>query len=89
MPRYDYIALDSRGKETKGSIEAGSQNEAIGRVKEMGLYPTKIAEPERVQEKSAAKKARPAARAAGKKGRRAEHRNQNPRPRRAESSRRC
>jgi len=67
MPRYDYTALDSRGNETKGSIEVGSQNEAIGRVKEMGLFPTKITEADRVQEKSAAKKAKPAARSAGKK----------------------
>jgi len=70
MPRYDYTALDSRGNETKGSIEVGSQNEAIGRVKEMGLFPTKITEADRVQEKSAAKKAKPAARTAGKKKRR-------------------
>ena len=67
MPRYDYIALDSHGKETKGSIEVGSQNEAIGRVKEMGLFPTKIVEAERAQEKSAAKKAKPAAKVGGKK----------------------
>ncbi len=58
MPKYDYIALDSRGKETKGSIEVGSQNEAIGRVKEMGLFPTKIVEADRAQEKSAGKKAK-------------------------------
>ena len=31
-------------------------NEAIGRVKEMGLFPTKIAEAEKVQEKPSAKK---------------------------------
>ena len=67
MPKYDYVALDSRGKETKGSIEVASQNEAIGRVKEMGLFPTKIAEAAKVQEKSAGKKAKPAARG-GKKG---------------------
>jgi type IV pilus assembly protein PilC len=69
MPRYDYIALDSRGKETKGSIEVGSQNEAIGRVKEMGLFPTKIVEADRAQEKSAGKKAKAktVAKAGGKK----------------------
>jgi type IV pilus assembly protein PilC len=67
MPKYDYIALDSHGKETKGSIEVGSQNEAIGRVKEMGLYPTKIVEADRIKEKSAGKKARPVAKAGGKK----------------------
>jgi type IV pilus assembly protein PilC len=67
MPKYDYIALDSHGKETKGSIEVASQNEAIGRVKDMGLFPTKIVESERVREKAAGKKAKPAARAGGKK----------------------
>jgi type IV pilus assembly protein PilC len=58
MPKFDYIALDSRGNETKGSIEVASQNEAIGRVKEMGLFPTKIIETEKVQEKSSGKKAK-------------------------------
>jgi type IV pilus assembly protein PilC len=64
------VALDSRGKETKGSIEVASQNEAIGRVKEMGLFPTKIVEAEKIKEKSAGKKAKgKAPRAAGgKKG---------------------
>src|SRR5580692_7770959 len=69
MPKYDYIALDQKGNETKGSIEVASQNEAIGRVKEMGLFPTKIIEAEKVREKSAAKKAKgKAPKAPGKKG---------------------
>jgi type IV pilus assembly protein PilC len=58
MPRYDYVALDSRGIETKGSIDVASQNEAIGRVKEMGLFPTKIAEADKVQAKATGKKAK-------------------------------
>ncbi len=67
MPKFNYIALDQRGVETKGSIEVGSQNEAIGRVKEMGLFPTKITESEK-EEKAAKAKGKPAARtAAGKK----------------------
>ena len=57
MPKFNYVALDARGNETKGSIEVGSQNEAIGRVKEMGLFPTKIAEAEK-EDKSAAKSAK-------------------------------
>jgi type IV pilus assembly protein PilC len=36
--------MDSHGKETRGTLEVSSQNEAIGRVKEMGLFPTKIVE---------------------------------------------
>jgi type IV pilus assembly protein PilC len=71
MPRYNYVALDARGNETKGVIEVGSQNEAIGRVKEMGLFPTKITEADK-EEKSGGKKgkAKPAAKpkAGGKKG---------------------
>ena len=66
MPKYNYVAMDSRGKETKGTIEVSSQNEAIGRVKEMGLFPTKIVEIDKVKEKTD-KKARPAGQSAGKK----------------------
>ena len=70
MPRYNYVALDSRGNETKGSIEVGSQNEAIGRVKDMGLFPTKINEADK-EEKGSAKKGKAKAAAkpkSGKKG---------------------
>jgi type IV pilus assembly protein PilC len=61
--------MDGRGKETKGTLEVASQNEAIGRVKEMGLFPTKIVEIDK--EKPA--KAEPAQKGkapakAGKKG---------------------
>jgi type IV pilus assembly protein PilC len=69
MPKYDYVALDSRGKETKGTVEVASQNEAIGRVKEMGLFPTKIVETEKIHDKKSSQKgARFAPRAGGKKG---------------------
>jgi type IV pilus assembly protein PilC len=67
MPKYSYVALDSRGQESKGVIEVASQNEAIGRVKEMGLFPTKIFEAEKVKEKGA-KKAKAAPGKKGKKG---------------------
>jgi len=64
MPKFNYVAMDSHGKETKGTLEVNSQNEAIGRVKEMGLFPTKIVEVEKVKEKADKK---PAAKgAAGK-----------------------
>jgi type IV pilus assembly protein PilC len=70
MPKYEYVALDSRGTETKGSIEVASQNEAIGRVKEMGLFPTRIVEADKVQDKKVSgKKAKGKAPArGGKKG---------------------
>ena len=72
MPKYNYTALDKGGKETKGTIEAATQNEAIGRVKDMSLFPTKIVESDK-EDKAApgAKKGKPAkaaAKPAGKKG---------------------
>src|SRR5215469_8143963 len=66
MPKFNYVAMDSHGKETKGTLEVGNQNEAIGRVKEMGLFPTKIVEVEKV--KPDKKGGKPAAKAKGKKG---------------------
>ena len=47
MPKFNYVAMDSRGKETKGTLDVGSQNEAISRLKEMGYFPTKVVEAEK------------------------------------------
>ncbi len=72
MPKYNYVALDKVGNETKGSIEAASQNEAIGRVKDMQLFPTKITESDKEEKAAAAGKKAKAkagrARPGGKKG---------------------
>ncbi|MGN6553666.1 MAG: type II secretion system F family protein, partial [Verrucomicrobiota bacterium] len=70
MPKFNYVAMDNKGKETKGTLEVTSQNEAISRVKEMGLFPTKIVEIDKLKEKTD-KKSKPAskpARGKGKKG---------------------
>jgi len=66
MPKFSYVAMDQKGKEQKGTIEVASQNEAIGRVKEMGLFPTKIVEVDKVKAKPE-KKAGGAAKTAGGK----------------------
>jgi type IV pilus assembly protein PilC len=65
MPKFNYVAMDSRGKETKGAIEAASQNEAIGRIKEMHFFPTKVVEDKGGPGPGAAKKT---AAKGGKKG---------------------
>jgi type IV pilus assembly protein PilC len=66
MPKYSYVAMDSRGRETKGTLDVASQNEAITRVKEMGFFPTKIVE---VEKEKADKKSKSAAKPkAGAKG---------------------
>ena len=68
MPKFSYVAMDAHGKETKGTLEVSSQNEAIGRVKEMGLFPTKIVVLDKIKEKTEKKAAPAAAGAAKKKG---------------------
>ena len=60
--------MDQKGKETKGTLEVGSQNEAIGRVKEMGLFPTKIVEIDRAKDKPDKKAKAAPGKAGGKKG---------------------
>lgn len=52
MPKFNYVAMDSRGKETKGTLEVANQNEAISRLKEMNYFPTKVVEAEKAKEKS-------------------------------------
>ena len=51
MPKFSYVAMDSRGKETKGTLDVASQNEAIGRLKEMGFFPTTVVEVEKGKDK--------------------------------------
>ena len=35
MPKFSYVAMDSKGKEQKGVLEVANQNEAIARVKSL------------------------------------------------------
>ena len=44
MAKFNYVAMDSTGKETKGVLDVGSQAEALNRLKEMGFLPTKVTE---------------------------------------------
>jgi len=44
MPRFTYIALDSRGQESTGLVEALSTNDAIGQLRQAGYFPTNVYE---------------------------------------------
>ena len=44
MPKFSYIALDARGRESQGEIEADSQSAALARIREKGLFPTNVTE---------------------------------------------
>jgi len=42
MPKFAYTAVDSAGKETRGTIEAPTQAQAVAKVRSQGLFPTAI-----------------------------------------------
>ncbi|HVF72153.1 MAG TPA: type II secretion system F family protein [Chthoniobacterales bacterium] len=44
MARYTYIALDARGQESTGLVEASTTNEAIGELRRAGYFPTHVYE---------------------------------------------
>src|SRR5438034_1840942 len=44
MPRFNYVALDTRGQEATGLVEAASTNDAIGRLRQAGYFPTSVYE---------------------------------------------
>jgi type IV pilus assembly protein PilC len=43
MKTFSYTALDARGKESRGSLQAADSAEALRRIKEMGRFPTQVA----------------------------------------------
>jgi type IV pilus assembly protein PilC len=51
MPTFNYVAMDAKGKETKGTLDVANQNEALTRLKEMGYFPTKVVEVEKSKAK--------------------------------------
>ena len=42
MPKFAYVAVDSAGKESRGTIEAPNQAQAVAKVRGQGLFPTAI-----------------------------------------------
>jgi len=64
MPVFQYIALDANGKEVKAEIEALSSKEAISKIRNKGLFPTKV----RAQNEAKKVKAQAAAAAPRRRG---------------------
>jgi type IV pilus assembly protein PilC len=62
MPRFNYVALDSRGQESTGLLEASSSNEAIGQLRQAGYFPTSVYEEGKGARPEAKKAARKSAR---------------------------
>src|SRR5881392_2839883 len=44
MPRFNYVALDARGQEATGLVEATSTNAAITQLRQSGYLPTSVIE---------------------------------------------
>ena len=57
MPRYTYTALDARGQESSGVLDAESQGDAVAQLRQAGYFPKNIAE----EGKGAKRKAKAAA----------------------------
>jgi type IV pilus assembly protein PilC len=66
MPRFNYVALDARGQESTGLMEAASPNDVIGQLRQAGYFPTSVFE-----EGKGASRDGKAQKAAGKKAARA------------------
>jgi type IV pilus assembly protein PilC len=43
MPRFEYIALDARGSESRGVVDAPTQNEVVSQLRQSGYFPTSVA----------------------------------------------
>ena len=60
MAKFQYVAIDNGGKEKKGILEAETEQEAVGKLKQQQLFPTSL-----VQVKASQNKAGSATKAKG------------------------
>ncbi len=44
MPKFNYVALDARGQESVGLIDAQNTNDAVGQLRQAGFFPTSVHE---------------------------------------------
>src|ERR1017187_9305378 len=68
MPKYNYVAVDTKGKEITGVLESDNRTSAASRIREMGYFPTNVIEADKDKRggPSAAKAAAGAAKPKGK-----------------------
>jgi len=64
MARFKYVAMDAKGKETEGVLDAANQAEAVSLIRAKGFFPTKVAE---LGADGASRQKTPAAKAAASK----------------------
>ena len=44
MPKFSYTAVDARGKQANGFVEANDQSDAITQIRQLGFYPQRLDE---------------------------------------------
>jgi len=44
MPKFNYVALDARGQESAGVLDAPSSNDVIAHLRQSGYFPTSVVE---------------------------------------------
>ncbi|MCX7008619.1 MAG: hypothetical protein NTY53_15430 [Kiritimatiellaeota bacterium] len=44
MMKWKYVAMDSKGAEQTGTLEAATQQAALAHLRSLGLFPTKLME---------------------------------------------
>ena len=44
MPKFKYVAMDSKGTETEGVVDADNQSQAISKIRSRGMFPTRVTE---------------------------------------------
>lgn len=42
MPRFEYIALDAKGVESRGVVDASNQNDVVSQLRSSGYFPTSV-----------------------------------------------
>src|SRR5438309_9081292 len=42
MPRFEYTALDARGAESQGVLDAATQNDVVAQLRQQGFFPTSV-----------------------------------------------
>jgi len=55
MPTYSYTAVDQRGQQKSGTVEANDTNDATNQIKQLGFFPTRLAEATRDEVQAAAR----------------------------------
>ena len=61
MSSFSYVAIDPQGLESRGTLDVSDQSEALRRIKEMGLLPTKVLAARKPRQRLGATQPRPRA----------------------------